>query len=153
MQNLPNLREICRICAKFTQICAKLRMRKFAKLFLQNLRKFARNLRPRLLRYLLFLSEAGRAGLWPAARAAAGVLSGTSDRNTRYCNKGGRKFRANLRKVCKNKFANLRKFARNFCVNFAQIRQISRKFGQCCMFPFCFYLHPRLLHPRLFRSN
>ena len=49
---LPDLREIC---AKFAQICANLR--KFAKLFLQKMRKFARNLRPRLLRYRLFRSE------------------------------------------------------------------------------------------------
>ena len=55
MQNWLNLREICRICAKFAR-----NLRKFAKLFLQTLRKFARNLRPRLLRYRLFLSECTR---------------------------------------------------------------------------------------------
>ena len=38
-------------------------------------------------------------------------------------------------------------------VNFAQIRQISRKFGQLCFFPYLFDLHPRLLHPRLFGSK
>ena len=53
MQSLPNLREIGRICAKFAR-----NLRKFAKSFLQILRKVARNLRPRLLRYRLFLSDA-----------------------------------------------------------------------------------------------
>ena len=48
----PDLREIC---AKLARICANLR--KFAKLFLQKMRKFARNLRPRLLRYRLFRSK------------------------------------------------------------------------------------------------
>ena len=71
-----------------------------------------------------------------------------SDRNKRYRNKRGRKFRANLRNFCKNN-AKLR----NFCANFAQIRQISRKFGKFCMFPHFFDLHPRLLHHRLFRSK
>ena len=51
--------KIGRICAKLAgfarnlrEICANLR-----NLFLQTLRKFARNLRPRLLRYRLLLSE------------------------------------------------------------------------------------------------
>ena len=63
MQILPNLREIC---AKIAQICANLR--KFAKLFLQKMRKFARNLRPRLLRYRLLRSKGGRPPP-PASRA------------------------------------------------------------------------------------
>ena len=81
---------------------------------------------------------------------------GISHRNKRYRNKRGRKFRANLRTICKKQFrklaqicANLRKFR----ANFAQIRPISRKFGKFCMFPIFFDLHHRLLHPRLFRSK
>ena len=66
MQNWPNLSQtnaetykIGRICAKFAGFARTLReiCAKFAKLFLQQLRNFARNLRPRLLRYRLFLSE------------------------------------------------------------------------------------------------
>ena len=37
--------------------------------------------------------------------------------------------------------------------NFAQIRQISHKFGKFRFFPQFLDLHPRLLHPRLFGSN
>ena len=49
-QTLPNLREICRICAKLTNGGV-------SPLRLPNLRKFSRNLRPPLLRHLLFLSD------------------------------------------------------------------------------------------------
>ena len=38
-------------------------------------------------------------------------------------------------------------------VNLPRIRPISRKFGKFCIFPHFFDLHPRSLHPRLFRSN
>ena len=49
-RKLPDLREICANVAQT--------LRKFAKLFLRMLRKFAQHLRPRLLRYRLFLSDA-----------------------------------------------------------------------------------------------
>ena len=54
--------KIGRICAKLAGFARNVRkscanLRKFANLLLQSLRKFARNLRPRLLRYRLFLSE------------------------------------------------------------------------------------------------
>ena len=51
-RNLPNLHEICRICAKITKFVGNKRGCKsivFA--------KFPQNVRPPLLRYLLFLSE------------------------------------------------------------------------------------------------
>ena len=69
--------KIGRICAKLAGFARNLR--KFAKLFLQNLRKFARKLRPRLLRYCLFLSEhvpTARAN----GRSAAGRLLETYQR-------------------------------------------------------------------------
>ena len=67
-----------RICAKLAGFARNLRdicanLRKIANLFLQNLRKFARNLRPRLLRYRLFQSDlqaappgAARRAVWQA---------------------------------------------------------------------------------------
>ena len=72
--------KISRICVKFAGFAQKMRnscanLRNITKLFLQNLRKCARNLQPRLSRYRLLLSEAaGVRAARPAGTRASGGL-------------------------------------------------------------------------------
>ena len=95
--------------------------------------------------------EAPRRGAECEPSSAAAL--GSSDKNRRYRDKGGRKVRANLREFGKrNRFTSsfiITKFGkfRANPANFAQLRPI------LFLSAFFWNLHPRLLHPPFVRSQ
>ena len=65
-----------------------------------------------------------------AVAETMGLRAHGSDRNKRYRNKRGRKFRATLRKFCKNNLPNLRKNCKNNFANLHKFRTNPANFAQ-----------------------